>query len=306
MRVSSILGRTLAMPLDLLLPEFPPLVRIETTNHCNADCAFCPRDSLGREKAFMDDVLLRKIVDDCAANGPPIIHLHNFGEPLLDKRLPERVRMIREKGIAHVGIFTNGALLRGSVAERLLDSGLGEIKVSIDGADSREFNRLRAGLELGPIVHNLRLFKQLRDERGLSSPTIVATCSLTSERRETENRLAGVVDRIVYADFHNWAGATGYARRLRVRQPCFRLWRTFTILVNGDVAACCLDHSGRVILGNCREQPIGEIWRNAKYEELRRLHRRSRQAEIPLCDACSMSFIQPHQLFGRLGRRHGD
>ena len=48
---------------------------------------------------------------ECAENSVDTLHLHNFGEPLLDKKLPERIRLCKELGIKRVKMFSNGALL---------------------------------------------------------------------------------------------------------------------------------------------------------------------------------------------------
>ncbi len=77
----------------------------------------------------------------------------------------------------------------------------------------------------------------------------------------------------------------------RIRKPCDRLWRTLTVLVNGDVALCCLDYGGKVILGNIAQTSIAEIWGNEKYRNYRRMHRDSRQQEISVCSNCSKCFF---------------
>ena len=59
----------------------------------------------------MDQTLFEQIVDECAVWGCREVHLHNFGEPLLDDRLEDRVRYAKQKGIARVTIFSNGSLL---------------------------------------------------------------------------------------------------------------------------------------------------------------------------------------------------
>ena len=64
-----------------------------------------------------------------------------------------------------------------------------------------------------------------------------------------------------------------------------------TVLVNGDVALCCLDYSAKEVLGNVMDAPMLDIWNNARYSELRKLHRESRQSEIPLCSNCTKCFF---------------
>ena len=120
--------------------------------------------------------------------------VHGFGEPLLDKQLPERIKLCKQSGIGRVKIFTNGDLLRGDLARRLIESGVDEIKISIDGSDGSEFNLLRVGLNYDKVLTNVQEFRKLRDSWG-KKPTIVAATCQTSNREHTEKMLEGVVDR---------------------------------------------------------------------------------------------------------------
>lgn len=289
--VGSVASYVIADTMTLLRQSFPKTVRIETTNHCQADCVFCPRSTIGRSKGIMKQELFEAVVEQCVRGGVRLVHLHGYGEPLIDKQLPERIKFCKEAGIPKVKIFTNGDLLKGDMAQRLLESGLDEIKISIDGSDAKEFNRLRIGLNHEKVLENVRAFRKLRDAAEKKTPVIVAATCQTSNRKQTEIMLDGVVDRIDFTHIHNWGGALGDAETQRVRKPCDRLWRTMTVLVNGDVALCCLDYSGKEVLGNVKDDHMVDIWNNARYNELRELHRTSRQSEIPLCSNCSKCFF---------------
>ncbi len=289
--IGSVASYVIADTMSLCRHAFPRTVRIETTNHCQADCVFCPRSTIGRSKGLMKQELFEKVVKECVEGGTRLLHLHGYGEPLLDKQLPDRIRFCKEQGIPRVKIFTNGDLLRGDLAQRLMKCGLDEIKISIDGSDSKEFNLLRVGLDHAKVVENVKAFRALRDELGQTTPTIVAATCQTSNRKQTEEMLANVVDHIDFTHIHNWGGAMGDAEKQRVRKPCDRLWRTMTVLINGDVALCCLDYSGKEVLGNAGDAKMMDIWNNSRYNELRKLHRESRQDEIALCGNCTKCFF---------------
>ena len=282
-----------AVMMEAFRPGFPKVVRIETTNLCNARCTFCPHAYMVRKKGVMPQELFEKIVTECAEGGCKVLHLHNFGEPLMDRQLPQRIQFAKEKGIGFVKIFSNGSLLCNGAAEGLLNCGLDEIKISVDGADAAEFNELRRGLDYGRTVENVKRFRRMRDLNGLKHPIITATCVQTSSRKRTREVLREVVDRVIFADLHNWGGAGRLLGTRRIRQPCSRLWQTFTVLVGGEVALCCMDYEGGVILGHCGQQNIAEIWMDHPYREVRKLHRESEQHRIQLCKECSMSFFQP-------------
>ncbi len=90
-----VVRKTVPILEGLGMARFPGTVRVENTNHCNANCITCTRELMKRPTGFMDMGLFRKIVDECAANRVRKLHLHNFGEPMLDKRLSEENERLR-------------------------------------------------------------------------------------------------------------------------------------------------------------------------------------------------------------------
>src|ERR687897_3736497 len=80
-------------------PQLPEIVQIESTNICNAKCTFCPRDEMHRRQGIMSFDLFKKIVDECAALDITHVRVHNYGEPFIDRRLVEKVRYAKQKGI---------------------------------------------------------------------------------------------------------------------------------------------------------------------------------------------------------------
>ena len=286
--------RIIGGALDLCLGGFPPVVRIETTNACNARCTICPHRQLTRPIRQMDDELFTRIVDECAAADCREIHLHNFGEPLLDKQLERRVRYAKQKGIKKVKIFCNGSLITEPRARSLIEAGLDEIKISFDGATREEFERIRVPLKFDRVVENVKNLVALRGAMG-SRMRIKAACCSTTDREATMRSLEKIVDSFSFARVHNWGGDNGHGPpedHHRVRKPCSRLWRTFTILVSGDVALCCLDYDGQHLLGRVdADTSIAEVWQRATYREVRLRHKQARQGEIRLCRNCSKSFL---------------
>lgn len=289
--LSAIVCRASGLLYDLMRSSFPPVVRIETTNACNARCVICPHRTMGRAIAHMEEPLFCRIADECAENSCEEIHLHNFGEPLLDRRLEDRIRYIKESGHSKVKFFSNGALLKEDRIRGLIDAGLDEIKISIDGADREEFERIRYPLKFDRVVGNIRRLSDIRNE--LKSPLkITVACCSTKDKSTTMQMLEAAVDKFSFGKIHNWASQDYAQPAGGVRKPCSRLWRTFTILANGDVSLCCLDYDGQQLLGRVDEETgIRDIWNGEVYRRLRGLHKRGRQSEIHLCSNCTKSFL---------------
>lgn len=271
--------------------RFPQVVRVETTNACNARCTICPHRTMQRPICTMDEATFRRIIDECAKEHCHEVHLHNFGEPLLDKNLESRVRYAKQAGIEKVKIFSNGALLDAERAKGLIEAGLDEIKVSMDGATRAEFERIRAPLKYDVVVENIRRLAAYRNEAG-SRMRIKFACVSTSDKEATIQSLEKIVDRFSFGKIHNWNGEESGSPRSGIRKPCSRLWRTFTILADARVALCCLDYDGRIILGRIDEtHSIRSIFNSEAYNRLRILHRTARQDEISLCRNCSKAFL---------------
>jgi len=263
------------------MAKFPPVVRIETTNACNARCVMCPHINMQRPIHIIADGLFEKIVDECSKHKLSEIHLHNFGEPLLDASLEDRIRLIKQKCRVYTKIFTNGSLLTSDRAQKLLDSGIDEIKISVDGSTPEQFEATRPPLKWQTIESNI---KGLIDARNAtkSRTRIYVTCCTSGS---AESLIHFPVD-FALGPKHNWGGQHGDAISGKFVK-CNRLWRTFTILVDGRVAQCHADVHGEHCLGDVYQQTIEEVWNSAEYNCLRNLHVNSQQCKIALCKDCS-------------------
>ncbi len=209
--LSKTICRSIGGAIEAARGRFPPIVRLETTNACNARCTICPHRQMKRPIATMDESVYRRLIDECGAAGCREVHLHNFGEPLLDKRLAERVAYAKQQGIGRVKIFCNGSLLTPDRAQRLIEAGLDEIKVSFDGASREEFEQIREPLRFDAVVENVMKAVALRDRMRSTLKIRVACCS-TTDKAATMQLLENAVDRFAFGKLHNWADQSARAK----------------------------------------------------------------------------------------------
>ena len=151
---------------DNVCRQAPEWLILVVNNFCNLHCRMCDvglketssvfySHMIGDDPRNMSLPLLRVIVDQAARFSPrPKIGLA-FTEPLLHKQILDFCRAIVERNI-FCSITTNGFLLP-RLAESLVEIGVHEITISIDGPAAvhdeirgREgsFNNLRTGIEL--------------------------------------------------------------------------------------------------------------------------------------------------------------
>jgi radical SAM protein with 4Fe4S-binding SPASM domain len=141
----------------------------ETTIKCNLTCAHCRRLE-SNEAAFKDlsTDQAKNLIEQLAELGraQPVMPVLVFsgGEPLCRNDLFELVSHTREAGITPA-LATNGTLIDTEVAEKIRDSGIVRIAVSLDGATAEVHNKLRQ-LE-GSFERALEGIKHLR-EKGLA------------------------------------------------------------------------------------------------------------------------------------------
>jgi sulfatase maturation enzyme AslB (radical SAM superfamily) len=268
-------------------PRLPDIVQIESTNLCNAKCVFCPRDEMHRRQGVMDVDLFRKIVDECAALGITHVRVHNYGEPFLDKQLVEKVRYAKQRGIAEVGMISNGSLITEEIARGMIEAGLDAINISVDAAGKEVFERTRLNLDYDTVIGNIRTLVRLRGELGKKRPRLILSFVRQDNSADEQafiREWGAVADKIHITDLHNWAGTLH--ERSNVRYPCYRLWQTFTVLWDGRVSLCCADYDGRNVLGDLRTSTIAAIWNSPAYRAVRRQHLDSGGPEI--CRSCDL------------------
>ena len=242
--------------------------RIETTNHCNFQCTFCPNPRQKRALGHMDEALFRKIVPEAVASGFRTLDLRNFGEPLLDKRLTERVAFARDSGFTYILIITNGLGLTVKRLDALARAGMAQIVLSL--SPKREFAETRPGTNVEKLWRDMASLRDSPHRRIVSVDYIRTGYSTPQEEAEMKEFLDGIgVPLRMEVALHNWAtgGVTGSSRYL-----CHRLWTSFTVLWDGRVSLCCLDYEGEVVLGDLKRQAVADVLNGPIYREIRGRH----------------------------------
>jgi radical SAM protein with 4Fe4S-binding SPASM domain len=268
-------------------PVLPEIVQIEATNICNAKCVFCPRDEMHRKQGIMTFELFAKVVDECAALGITHVRMHNYGEAFVDKRLVEKVRYAKQKGIREVGAISNGSLLTEPVARGMIEAGLDAINISVDASGKEVFESTRVGLKYDKVIANIERLVRLRTEAGRRRPKLIL--SFVRQNNDADEQAfiehwRQIADKIHITDLHNWAGTLH--QKSDVSYPCYRQWLTFTVLWDGRVSLCCADFDGQVVLGDMNTSSIQEIWNSEAYRKVRREHLESGGPEI--CRSCDL------------------
>jgi MoaA/NifB/PqqE/SkfB family radical SAM enzyme len=267
----------------------PLALAIETSSLCNANCVMCPREEYEREENFMNSNTFEKIIYDAKNIGINVFQLSFYGESLLDNKLEEKINFIRNLiPNSWIQIVTNGSLLNKKRTNKLLEANISEIRISIEGNNKVEYEKIRNGLNYDTLVENVKILKEERDR--LKSQTQIVITGL-----HLENNLLNESD---YKNFWNKYANKVYVRNeylLNQKQnesliskilPCDFLFKYLPILSDGSYPICIYDWLGKTNYGNINSSSIKDAWFAKKILYYKISHLLGFKRKLELCSKC--------------------
>jgi hypothetical protein len=276
---------------------FPAVIMIENTNCCNARCVMCPRETLTRKSGFMPFELFEKIIREISgAKRQPVVHLHGFGEPLLDTSLPDRIRLAKALGIKQTYLVTNASLLCPETAKKIIRAGLDEMKISFYGTDQESYSATMRRLDFNVSLNNIREFVRIRKDLKKKTPKLILqylpqeangakTEKFESLWRPVLDKNAG--DCLNISSLDNFGGGRAYNRvGEKIVSVCFYPWAALSVLCDGRAVTCCMDYNGLQGVGDLNFQSVMEIWNGPVLSTIRKNFGKFDYSGFPTCLCC--------------------
>ncbi len=278
---------------------FPKFFELDVAKMCNARCIMCPvwKNPGGVMKEELFEKITREMGD--YKDWINTVCLSRDGEPLIDKNLDKKIKLLKDYGIKKVTLSTNASLLDEDTAIKLIEAGLDDIMFSIDGTTKETFEAIRQGLNFEQVVDNVLNFIKIRGNK--EKPTIRIRMVLQEKNRNQEEDFkkfwaekVGKQDTVYAKEMHNWGNQLdNYEGKENETEkyakiPCISLWSTMIIHYDGKIPLCGSDFDNKYVLGDVSKQTIKEIWTSEKFNQLRKLHAEGKRNEISLCPACNI------------------
>lgn len=278
--------------------EYPRLVAIETTNHCNAKCYFCPNRSLARDKSHMPDSLFDDIIRQCQEFSPEAVEPFLQGEPFCDPKILDRIEIIRSRlPKTKISLYTNGYALTPEKIDHLSGFKIDHLYVSLNTLNPEKY-RAVMGLDLEKTLSNLQYLAD--SGRGSSAARIITfrmtrTVDTTIEEEDEFIRFCNnkkvrpfIVGLFNYkGDVHSNLPIPGY--------PCEHITR-LDILANGKVTLCCMDQDAQYSWGDVNQQSLLDIYNGVIARRFSSMHRTGRRKEIEPCGQCNVFWPSLEQM----------
>ena len=290
----------------------PVIYNIETTNACNMKCEMCPRTTMMTRKIeTLDQNTFENVVDQLSpfsaeewkawesfAEGkykiapnemsenhfflyiiPKVIQLHGYGDPLLDRRMADRVKILSEKGFSSY-FSCNPANIDINKNLEMFENGLDYIKYSMETVDDALHKEIR-GKASNFSESYKRLLKLLEEKKRHNYKTKVVITMLdlhrSDQQKEFEQLKKAFEDLDVYIylksqDQQWYQNKAEGTKSVHWSEFCQHPWMSMTIKSNGEVAMCMEDFNNEIILGDARKESLYDIWNGQKYQQFRKDH----------------------------------
>jgi len=307
----------------------PFMMMVEPTNFCNLKCPLCPSGNgqMERPRGNMDLERYRRLIDEIKDH-VMLLMLWNQGEPFINKGFLEMVRYAREHRIP-VMTSSNGHFVRTlDQALDVVDSGLSEMIISLDGVDQETYETYRVGGSLQAVLDGTRLIAEAKKQRGSVTP-LVNLQFIVFRHNEGDLERAEELSRQLHADkfliktaqvydqhdaatflpqqelFRRYEETTdpadealhadestddGLSVKGQPKTGCKVLWYSSMVNWIGDVAPCCFDKDVEFGMGDTfNGRTFGKIWKDAPYMEFRQRILDDRRS-VDMCRNCSEGY----------------
>jgi hypothetical protein len=236
----------------------------------------------------MKQWLAEKIIDEIASENPKTrLWFCYFGEPTISKKLWDRIRLAKNRGIETTIINTNGNLLDPARVEQLISSGLDEIYIGLDAATSGTYEKIRVRGNYDVVVANI---EHLMRRKPKTLKVTVQFGVYEENEHELEDFSQFWKDKGVSIFIRpklTWIGSLPEHFHTNAgRYPCPWIFDSFPIYFNGLVPFCICDWDNRLPSGDIKTQSIRQVWQGA-FRHWQDIQLRGQFDELPdFCRGC--------------------
>lgn len=299
------------VPLSTVIPlSTPYLVYVDPSSYCNIKCNFCFQsidDSLLKQVGFKPGImkfeLFRKIVHSFM-EFPERIKSFKFcglGEPLLNHCLPDMIAYTKKHGIAdRIVLVTNGILLSPELNIKLIDAGLDDLLVSVEGVSSQKYDEIAGvNLDYGKFLAGIKHFYEHRNNSkvyvklahtGLDESGESGFHDIFDEISDNAyvEYLTEIYQGVDYSQIIDDTSINQIGERVSKKvEVCFLPFCNLTINVFGKVSPCIFDYKENLVVGDVNTGSLVDIWNCSKLNEFRVLQLNKERSKHSDCSKCT-------------------
>jgi len=236
-------------------------IDINPTELCNRKCSFCPRvdsSEYPNQHLNMSVKLANKVASELIElEYEGAVVFSGYSEPLLN---PFIVDIVKEFGLIHTEIVTNGDKLDESMIYDLYNAGLDVIVVSLYD---------------GPF--QIDEFKEKFEKIGSSESQYILRDRWYDVEEDYGLKLTNRGGKV----------ADGDQPKVQLDRPCYYTHYSLMVDWNGDVMLCVQDWNKKVKFGNVNLDPLFDIWKSHNINKYRKMLGNGVRGISP-CNQCNV------------------
>jgi MoaA/NifB/PqqE/SkfB family radical SAM enzyme len=289
---------------ERLSEEFPSQLLVDVAEFCNLECIHCPHVNFKKSEhysaAMLDLSLHNKLVDEVKNRGnnyTQYIRYASNGEPLIHPQIFEMLSYAVNNCTSKVTLTTNGVLLDDERIEKLLDTKLDVIDISIDAFSNESYEKIRVKGDLNITKENVLKLINANKKRKGDTKIVVSYVEMPQNINETDNFEKfwneNGADFVIVRRMHSCSGSnTELAsekrkeNRLIERKPCLYPWERIVLNPRGHLDYCPSDWVYGSHIADFRETTIYDTWHGEFYKRLRDAHLNNNFNGHSFCGQC--------------------
>lgn len=289
----------------------PFTISFEPTTACNLRCPECPSGlrAFSRPTGNLKEDFFRETINDLYKDLLYLIFYFQ-GEPYINPNFLDMVQYAHQKDIYTI-TSTNGHFLSKENAERTVQSGLDRMIISVDGTDQDTYAAYRKEGKLEVVLQGARNMVEAKKKLGSSTPHLIFQFLVVKPNEHQIDEVYRLAEEIgidevklktaqvydykngnpliptieKYARYRKKADGS-YEVKNKLLNHCWKLWHSCVITWDGVVVPCCFDKDATHQLGDLKQKPFSEIWKDKPYQDFRYTLLKGRK-EIDICQNCT-------------------
>jgi radical SAM protein with 4Fe4S-binding SPASM domain len=274
---------------DKLPLNTPYIIQIFPIYACNLKCRYCifsvPKNKRGfiSDTSILDFDLYKKSVDDMGEfeDKMKVVRWVGIGEPLLHKNISEMVKYTVDKDVTErTEIITNGVLLNKNISNKLIDSGLTRLVISLQGVEEGSYKEVSdVDINFSQFINNLEYLYNNKGDMDIYIK--VMDTSLRNKKDEEKfyslfgnisdscaiEKTVPIHEGIQYNETLE-SNTTQFGTEILEEGICTQSFIHIQINPDGKIVPC-YSWSYPLILGDVKNESLYNIWNGKKMNNFR-------------------------------------
>ena len=306
-----ILGEQL--PLDT-----PYRMTISPMQLCNFKCFYCTHsldrkevEKIGFKYRAMELEEFKTLVDQLSdfKNKLKLMVFSGMGEPTLNKNIDKMIKYAKESGnIERVEMFTNGSLLTNEMSDRLINSGLDRLMISLQGVTAEKYKEVcKYNINYDEFVNNIKYYYEHKGKLKLYIKIVDASLN-DGDDKNFFDIYGNICDEIFIEHLSDCQPLTNdcdgkvdyaltmYYDKAKETIACPLLFYSMYADADCNIYPCVtLALPTDFSVGNFRNEKLIDIWNGENIKKIRLSHLNGKRKETYVCKDCGNMMAMYHE-----------